>query len=608
MKSLKFFTLLFSALLFLISCKKEDMKPIDFRLDVTDSTFIEAIYLPKEIYNPLSIKFSYPIDTSFRMDFDGENRDCRLLYIVEQSSGSEVGLEMTVFNNDSLVIYPATGLWEKNPSNPVESKKNLYVTLEVFDKEWKKVKNTKGHIIRETHAIDFGFSDMISNPTEVHFTDLTIKSNGRFIPTIGQTLTLRVDFPIGKPVDINPYVQARLMLKRIVLKDKDNLTIETKHNVTNSDIIVSIERELPVGEQFSLDIRLAFEFKTNDSSWGEQLSWVTYKTVYETSSLINSLNDFLVEYSYPLLNQYHFFKDEYPKGYIRFSKLPEPFVMDGKKSIGGDFVVRVANHATKDYIDVPCLYFSDSLYFEYDMPSSFLTNEEVYSISLLSSSSSESLLHYYSYFFRTSMFNNLQEKFSDYVHPFSHLNIISTGVHGQIIAYEPVSEAFDYWESSTGSKGELLYNNGLLQMEILPDESSIFQDSDYKTLYDKLKEYPQALQWRTPEHMGIPPRYNTGFVSYMRGEAHPGYLTPELIEQGAKPIPMASWRRNQFNHGIVPIANNDYWDLKIYLQSLGQDLNLSFFWYLNHNLRFNVNYVLPGVNRITSSHKFNFKY
>lgn len=606
--------LLFSMLLCFTSCKKEDDnvdKPTDYSLEWKNPTFINSINLPKQAYSALSIKFSYPIDTLFRLeDIDEKNNDFRLSYTLECLSDPKVDVEMMVYNNDSLVFYPLSGLWPRDSEGYFEMvKMNITVTLEVFDDDWKEVKGIFGELIRETRTFNFSFNSTISNPVGVSFIDLTDKFQGKFIfPTL-QTLLLRANFPIATPVHVNPNAEVRLVVNNVVFSDNDDLVIETGCSTDNSDVIISIEQELQEEKKYTVNVELFFELKAKDSPWVEIGKRISYKAVYETR-LLNSEIDLLLKYSYPALNQYHFLKDEYPKGYLRFSKLPEAIALDSKRSKGNDYMVRITNHASEEYVDVACSYVPDSLYFEYNMPTGFLDNEAVYKISLLSNpSSGSSPLSYYSYFFRTSKFNDALSKFNDYTDTFSYLQIITTGIHVQGLAVYPFTEPFDYWEAQTETN-RLEYNTGLIRMEILPDESSIFQVQDYKTLYDKLLVYPQALTWRTPEHMGIPPRYNTGYVRSSYGANHPGYLTPELIEQGAAPIPLSSsnsGRRHDFIHAIGLIASQDYHNLRDYLRRVqGEDLELFIAWFTNCNLMFNVNYVLPGLNITTSTKKFKY--
>jgi len=548
------------------------------------------------------------------MEIDDIENDFRVSYGLEFLFEPKDDVEMTVYNNDSLVVYPTSGLWGKDSFSPDRDYCRIEVAVRsqlkfLDDDEWKELKNIYGFLIEEKKEFFFYISQTINSPVDLYVSDLSERFKEKYILPTLETLLLRTNFPIATPVDVSPIAQVRLVVRNVAIRDNDELEIETGYSADDNDLTIAIEQSLSAEKKYTLDVEFAFELKAKDSPWVEIGERVSYKAVYETSFL-NSANDLLLKYSYPALNQYHFLKNEYPKGYLRFSKLPEAIALDSKRSKGNDYMVRITNHASEEYIDVACSYVPDSLYFEYNMPTGFLDNEAVYKISLLSNpSSGSSPLSYYSYFFRTSKFNDALSKFNDYTDTFSYLQIITTGIHVQGLAVYPFTEPFDYWEAQTETN-RLEYNTGLIRMEILPDESSIFQDQDYKTLYDKLLVCPQALTWRTPEHMGIPPRYNTGYVRSSYGANHPGYLTPELIEQGAAPIPLSSsnsGRRHDFIHAIGLIASQDYHNLRDYLRRVqGEDLELFIAWFTNCNLMFNVNYVLPGLNITTSTKKFKY--
>lgn len=482
---------------------------------------------------------------------------------------------------------------------------SIFAKPQVFDNDkWKDVKDEKGQYILQQQEIFFYYSLQLKNPHYVTIEDLTEKYDNRYILPATTSLSLRANNLIETPVFTNPYAQVRLIVDNISFsEEEEGPPLENEYSVSNNDIIITLNQQLLNEKQYNLDVELAFELKLTDSQWTRIGDPVTFKETYETSFIYNE-NDLLIEYSYPTLNQYHFLRNEYPKGYIRFSELPEGFRrrFNNKE---GSFFARVTHIETDEYIEVDCTYSLDSLYFEYNMPSSFLENDAVYNISLHSRSAKGVLSNYYSYFFRTSKFNDAISKFSDYTNLFSRYQ--SAYSRQTLVAY-PISEPFDYWESKT-EKHLKSYSTGLIRMEILPDESSIFQTSSYQTLYDKLSQYPQALQWRTPEMMGIPPRFNTGYVSTTYGAAHPGYLTPELIEQGAEPIPLQSgdeWKRYYFFHHIGLIASQDYFNLRDYLEAQDEEIDLFITWFEYQNLKFNVNYVLPGLNITTSTKTFNY--
>lgn len=596
---------------FFSSCKKDevdvhtDNETSDYIVESLEKELIKSIYTPKNIYNPIAIKFNYPIDTLFKMNVEGEENYFRILYEIKYYNDTTKIFKTVLCSQDSLISCPDKGLWNNNKMIGMSVSANLEVLLH---DEWENVKTTEGRLIKEIKYFQFSLDKDFSNPVDLSITDLTPMFNNTYIPPFTSQFALRLNVPFDIPQEISPTVQYKLAIHNLSLKDKEGQFIETELSSDNNDVLITTKQNLLPEEKYTLNVEFAFEVKVIDLPWVQKGEIVTFSTTYQTSFIYNE-DDLLLKYSYPALNQYHFLKDEYPKGYLRFSKLPDALKQQAS-SKGNRFFARITHNKTKAFVDIDCTYSPDSLYFEYSMSSSFLGNGEVYEFSLFSTTSKGDSLHYYSYFFRTSKFNDSTNKLSDYSNAFPHLQTVSTGISTQQIAIYPVTEMFDYWESKTVSN-PVEYNTGLIQMEVIPEESSIFQKNDFHTLYETLAKYPQALKWRTPEMMGIPPRLNTGYVFSIYGASHPGYLTPELIEQGAEPIPLRSgdqWKRNYFSHNFSYIAQRDYMDLKIYFQTQDQEIDLFIIWFLYNNLRFKVNYVLPGLNIITSTTIFNFHY
>jgi hypothetical protein len=181
------------------------------------------------------------------------------------------------------------------------------------------------------------------------------------------------------------------------------------------------------------------------------------------------------------------------------------------------------------------------------------------------------------------------------------MSAILTGVHTQNFYARGMQEGFDYWESKSSpmpGMSSLLYNTGFLQMEIIPEESTIFQVNHWENLYEDLKKNPQALQWRTPEFIGIPPSKNAGYVL---GNSS-GFLTTDIIKNGAPRLSLDSYWPHIYCLSVGLIASQDYMDLIQFNQQQGieaPDYFIVFFLY--KTLQFNVHYVLPGINHISSS-------
>lgn len=601
-------------ILCITSCKKDikdEPQPSNFNTESIDNNIIDTVYIPKEVYNILAIKFNYPIDTVFRMKVDGIENTFRVFTDLNCETKPLSEVETYIYNHDSILFITPNGLWGDSLQPDYNRTVTLSVSAELeilINNGWKKLTDKEGRKIKEVYQTRFFPNyESINNPYDFSIKDLTKKYHDKYIlPTTTSFIFSSNNF-IDAPIVTNPYVKVQLFIDSISFKENQEQLLDFEFENDNNSIFITPKKPLSPETEYNIALYLGFKLKTVDSDWLDIGKKITCKTAYKTSLAYNE-NDFLLEYSYPALNQYHFLKDEYPKGYMRFSKMPEE-IKQGLKRKENTYFVRISKYNTTYYADAYCTYSPDSLYFEYNMPSDFLENEAVYTISLHSLSLKGEQTKYYTYFFRTSKFNNAISKFNDYSNIFCTSQAASGG-HVQIMYIYPVTELLDYWECLKDD-GFPEHNIGLIQMEILPDESSIFQINDYKTLYEKLAQYPQALKWRTPEMMGIPPVINTGFTKSDYYGYHPGYLTPELIEQGAGPIPLEPsliWRINCFYHNFSRYASQDYFDLKQYLQAQGEELDLLIVWFTNNNLMFNANYVLPGINVITSSKKYNYSY
>jgi hypothetical protein len=602
-------------LLIFTTCIKEEIeRPLSLKLNISNDLVkqfypsIDDGYSQIQLYESLWIKYNFPIDGEFTMSVDGSLKKFMVYNKIEGVRKFDE-LEWTIHNKDSLTIYPSSGNWfEQSEWFSQNHKIRVVSNLMVKHKDaWLYAQDKYGKGIRFNREFSIAVTNQIKSPYTLSVTELTKMQNNEFIlPT--SEISFMTNIPLDKLKSLNPYFQTRFVLIDVLMRNTTtNQPLEIEYEVIDDKIVKISNNSLEKLNKFEVTAKFIAQYD-NGSGWQALGSEIQYKKEY-TVGLYDNNDDFLLKYSYPCINQYHFLKDEYPKGYLRFSALPNGVNL---KSIGKDYSIltRITALNSGEFVDADCSFTSDSLYFEYNMPSEFFENNQVYILSLHkleAGKTSESLYHYH---FRTSKFNNSLDKFNDFTNQWSYLQTISTGVHELNLASLGVTELFDYWESRTSKKG-ILQNSGLIQMEIIVEESSIFQISIYKNLYDLIALYPQSIKWRASESMGIPPRLKTGYVRSIYGEKHPGYLTPEIIAAGANPIQLdnsTSFRRNLYAHQLVRVVLNDYFDLRNYYASQGwKEPEFFIVWFLHNNLKFKVNYTLPGLNHVTNSTVFNFR-
>jgi len=578
------------------SCEKEE----EFEPNVEINTEINKIF--KKIYpsnqetvarffSP-SITFNYPIDTVFQLEVNGEIRNLKIEYTFSLKCDEiDVLTDNVLFNNDSLVLYHN----EMFPDKQISLTLSCNASLMIEDgNQWYNALSSNQQCISESHVIVF-YSNNLTNGWDVNINNITNQTNNYIIPN--EKIIFNLNYSIDKEIDVSPYCSIKLVVNSFYLKEISE-GVDVEGILTKQDSIITFTPSgMSYNKQYKVQIDLVWQYNYNGS-------WVTSGGVYTnncelTTFISDNPNDINVIYSYPCINQYHFLKDEYSKGYIRFKENPVEF------ETSDSFFVKITSIETTEEQTIPASFTQDSLFFSYNFPSNFVSNEKVYRISFHKGESGVLESEFYSYYFRTSKSNTFQEKMNSTGETNCWTSIYMTGVHSLCLKIENNYEALDYWESRIGIKYGLSYNNGLIKTENIIEESSWFQTATISKFTELVEKYYYAIKWRDIDFYERIPRKNTAVISTNLNN-HPGFLNSQIISEGAitiNPNPII------LNNFVVIIANRDYNDINNYLINNGMESpNLGISWFFENSIKYNVKYELPGINLTTSFVNFTYYY
>ncbi|MFN3403212.1 MAG: hypothetical protein ACK40G_03895 [Cytophagaceae bacterium] len=409
-------------------------------------------------------------------------------------------------------------------------------------------------------------------------------------------------------------------------------------NDLNEVAVFSPSDVLPAKKNLKFQVKIIFEEKQN-GVWRPVIFKGTpaeesVEVAFTTGDAPEIVPPSNIQYSYPLISQYNFFKSETQAGYIQLIKgqddLFEPDPKWKRK-------VRFIPSGEKSGIESDLIYNAESNTVHYAIPAN-LQNDKIYTIQLVSLPVTrsndidanvvnvnnsvtddgmvsldskiiegnldvvENKIIYQSHF-KTSKYNRFIDKINA-------LNITPawivplfdyTGIHqlGVTISGE---ELFDMYEIQNNK-----YSNRLIDFEARTN-NSWYQNRIFPLIY---KHYPYngkaSLEWRNPNELGVPPvkavrifqrpsdkiltdaEVNSGFVSKISGNASivydlPFYMYRDYLDVQQKCAALVVHSTNQ---------PQNVWDmiLKPYPGIIAGKYEVE------------VKYILPGINKVSSVHK-----
>jgi hypothetical protein len=194
-----------------------------------------------------------------------------------------------------------------------------------------------------------------------------------------------------------------------------------------------------------------------------------------------------IEYLYPIPNQYHFLKDEYPSCFIKLKRGQESlFTLNGYTYaalfIDSDGVV----------VERAVTYEAGSGLIKFSVPPT-LEAESIYNLKLMARPANANQTTLISYHFRTSKYKTFAEKFSAVTYSSSRGGYVTDDLHDQPI-YKRITgmgEFFDSFETEKKSESfsydgrsyNVNYSSGLVRIEAVMQGTDWYDKQIYPFLY-----------------------------------------------------------------------------------------------------------------------------
>ncbi len=319
----------------------------------------------------------------------------------------------------------------------------------------------------------------------------------------------------------------------------------------------------------------------------------TLETTFTTGDAPANIPLNNVHYSYPIVDQMNFYKDEYGEGYIKLSKGQDNLLKGkqlGIKLNSSDLVVKATYNEADNLIN-------------FEMPKS-LDNSKIYNISLSDGDSEAQLLEYH---FQTSKYNTFTEKISNMKFSKGWSKPIYTGIH-ELGFNLSGSEMFDKFEVE-GSQHKF---RPLIKYEA--DLENDWYSEDIGPLLYSSRKFTENVEWRKLWPLGAPPKY----AVYTKQEVNNAFLGDSDYNSGSKSL---SVKNASIIYNLPFVAFKDYSDLRNkaaeYLiteeaeadnyEEMQKLVNSPFPSIKKGKYRVTIKYTLPGTNKVTSEKELMIK-
>jgi hypothetical protein len=269
------------------------------------------------------------------------------------------------------------------------------------------------------------------------------------------------------------------------------------------------------------------------------------KTLGNTSQIIQDN----IDYTYPIVNQYHFLPREHGNGFV---KLRTGLQNELFSTIGVELKARFTTPG-QDVLEVPVVFNTQNSTATYPIPDGLL-NETIYKMEFarVSNSNAESETIFETHF-RTSMYNTFEEKLNsfsfDYVYPWEFAS--GTSALRKIFDADEGAEKFDLAESQSESVVGVCCNigrsKGTIRMEMLA-EGNWYKEVVYPKVYSGYKNAGLHVS-RDTSVIGVPPLNAVGIAQ------EDVSLSDEMIKANVAP------RHTAFNLAwiMVPVVVHSDW-------------------------------------------------
>lgn len=414
-------------------------------------------------------------------------------------------------------------------------------------------------------------------------------------------------------------------------------------NDDNTVLVLNFDEILNPNTEYIFEAELSFE-EWKDGKWEtvkDNGAKITERKSYSftTGALPKSIPADRIKYSYPVMRQYNFYPQEYPEGYIAFNvglsaffnpvegwKQQARFVpVAGGKALTSDLKYNAASKTLS--FGIPTSMPLDKI-FRFELVNIPTTSniarnvsEKVTSTDLEDDSSSMEVrtreaqgtisraeeIVFFSYGFRTSKYKTMNEKLSMTEMEVNMLYEVSPYVYHLQSTFRG-TEMFDNYENyGTNTTQPLIKRTAIL------DNTPWYKEAVEPIIY---KDYPllgqASVAWRNTDIWGVPP---TGEIKIWQVN-YDHILTDEELQSGVATA-VTDWAH--FMYALPWYWSNDYYDIRMKLANLFptmtnpdahiQSILSKVIWPVVDKGEYPVKfeYVLPGINKVTSSKTFTVK-
>jgi hypothetical protein len=445
---------------------------------------------------------------------------------------------------------------------------------------------------------------------------------------------------IADDANLNHKYRANLEKCELV---KDGVAVSGSYqwNADKTVLVYNPNEILDSKKEYSYTVSVSFDEWVN-GTWTtvteNGVKSIETKTLkFTTGEFPTEIPQNVISYSYPINRQYNFYPQEYPQGYIAFNKGLAPMFNLGAAWKQEARFVPVSGGK---YMASSLVYDSTSRTVKFNIPTS-LACDKIYKLELVNVPQSQRIDKnvsakststdndagsteittknatgtisegeenaFYTYAFRASKYKTFAQKLSLTDITANMLYEITPYVYHLQSTYES-DEVFDKFEiDGTQTQTPLIRRTAIL------DKTPWYKSSIAPLIY---KNYPiqgeASIEWRNISELGVPPIGEIKIWQYDYNHA----LTDDEIATGSATA-INTWAH--FMYGLPYNWSHDYTDIRTKLANMYPSMTHTdpqieailkkMIWPVidvgNYPVKFE--YVLPGINKVTTTKIFNIK-
>jgi hypothetical protein len=452
------------------------------------------------------------------------------------------------------------------------------------------------------------------------------------------------NMPIGEVFDVADESEVRRLFRGKlqsfkVMDGSTELVGELRWNETKDVVAFDAFEVLPSKKELKISVRVSFEEYYNGQWKTMQFEGKPLEESKEISFTSGLAPEYIpasnIDISYPAVGQFNFYSKEYPQGFIALKKSQAYLFKPGEEWVQK---IHLTDAVSGAYLETTLSYNESEKRVYFTIPTGLL-NTKAYQLAILNFPKHRTLVDanvknvetnvgsaegemtvstkkiegsielkdvktVYTSLFRTSKFNTFKEKITTIKLSSTFRETVMDGNSYQLFAYMYGSELFDKAEISVPFKDREL------QFEAVLDDNDWYRRYVYPLVYEG---YPllgnMAIRYRNEMEFGFPP-VKSLYVDQPR-------YAPEITEEDMSTVFTPVSVFNSVIYDVNSPMYLDYLDIQNQVANYVIDhqpknistrfatlLSTPFPGYRYGKYKFKINYVIPRVNKTTSSHEW----